>query len=116
MVKVYFQYREGQFEAVLPWRQAHQSLVADVRHLCKRVNQQLLLEDLLDTRVCSKLLDAGGEVWFDGEEPQAAATINGGICSLDPDLFAPGQFQCQVVWQVEFPIHPRLLQVTHGAK
>jgi len=116
MVKVYFQYREGQFEAVLPWRQAHQSLVADVRHLCKRVNQQLLLEDLLETRVCSKLLDAGEEVWFDGEEPQAAATINGGICSLDPDLFAPGQFQCQVVWQVEFPIHPRLLQVTHGAK
>ena len=39
-VHVYFQYREGQFEATLPWRQALQLITNQVQNLCKKVNQR----------------------------------------------------------------------------
>ena len=36
-VSVYFQYREGQFDSVLPWRQAQQQVTSEIRALCKKV-------------------------------------------------------------------------------
>jgi hypothetical protein len=36
-VAVYFQYREGQFDSVLPWRQALHQITAEISALCKKV-------------------------------------------------------------------------------
>ena len=53
-VHVYFQYREGQFEATLPWRQALQQIISKVQNLCKKVNQRLLLNDLHESKTCNR--------------------------------------------------------------
>jgi hypothetical protein len=37
-VAIYFQYREGQFDSVLPWRQVQQQLTAEIKALCKKVS------------------------------------------------------------------------------
>ena len=51
-------------------------------------------------------------------ETKTAASSNADLeSSLSSGAFSPGQFECDLVWQREFPIHPRLLQaVTSGGK
>ena len=56
-VQIFFQYREGQFEALLPWRQTLQLISNEVRNLCKKVNQRLLLNDLYENKSCNRLLE-----------------------------------------------------------
>ena len=64
-VEIYFQYREGQFEALLPWRQTQKLIVSEVRSISKKVNQSFLLKDLFDNKVCNRLLEAetSEEIW-----------------------------------------------------
>ncbi len=49
-VDLFFQYREGQLAAVLPWRQAQQQISHHVEAAMKRVNQVMLLNSMHDTR------------------------------------------------------------------
>ena len=65
-VEIYFQYREGQFEAYVPWRQIQKLIVSEVRNICKKVNQRLLLKDMHETKICNRLLEpetTNEEVW-----------------------------------------------------
>lgn len=65
-VEIYFQYREGQFEAYVPWRQIQKLIVSEVRNICKKVNQRLLLKDMHETKICNRLLEpetSNEEVW-----------------------------------------------------
>ena len=89
------QYREGQFEAVLPWRHAYQALMAEIRGLTKRINQQLLLEYTYETRIWSSLLnDDDEDVWVDAE---ARDDSQGHLdASIDAGPFTPGQFEVRV--------------------
>ena len=131
-VKIYFQYREGQFDAVLPWRQAQQSTVAKIKTLCKGINQKLMLQELFESRTCHRLLESVEEVWHIEAGGKNAGTKAGDDLVAtdlnDPDegyeatpleiklnmRFRPGTFSCPKVWEAEFNIHPRLLQTSQG--
>ena len=128
-VNIYFQYREGQLDAVLPWRQAQQCLTSQIKSLYKRINQKLLLQDLFESRVCNRLLESDEEVWHIEAGTRGFNTIDSGDTNKDdPDegyqatileaslnvRFRPGTFRCPKVWEAEFSIHPRLLQTPQG--
>ena len=128
--RIYFQYREGQFDAVLPWRQAQQAIVSNIKLLFKTINQKLLLKDLFENRVCNRLLESDEEVWqIDAgtrninklglvDDPNKADPDEGYQATiLEESLnvrFRPGTFRCPKVWEAEFTIHPRLLQTPQG--
>ncbi len=123
-VRVFFQYREGQFTDVLPWRQALKSLTGQVKECVRLANQEMLLRDLHETRyvpttsntslpakiqsrgilsrICNRLLEpeVDDDVWIDdgrAEEP------------LEANLhFEQGHFSCGEVWSASFTLHPRL--------
>ena len=91
----FLQYREGQFEAVLPWRHAYQALMAEIRGLTKRINQQLLLEYTYETRIWSSLLnDDDEDVWVDAEAKDDSQDHLD--ASIDAGPFTPGQFEVRV--------------------
>ena len=127
--RIYFQYREGQFDAVLPWRQAQQAIVSNIKLLFKTINQKLLLKDLFENRVCNRLLESDEEVWqidagtrniniLGSDDPNKADPDEGYQATiLEESLnvrFRPGTFKCPKVWEAEFTIHPRLLQTPQG--
>ena len=127
--RIYFQYREGQFDAVLPWRQAQQAIVSNIKLLFKTINQKLLLKDLFENRVCNRLLESDEEVWqidagtrniniLGSDDPNKADPDEGYQATiLEESLnvrFRPGTFRCPKVWEAEFTIHPRLLQTPQG--
>ena len=76
-VEICFQYREGQFEALLPWRQTQKLIVSEVRNICHKVNQSLLLNDLFENKSCNRLLEpeSNEEVW----NKRTASTTGMGI-------------------------------------
>ena len=123
MLVIYFQYREGQFEATLPWRQAQQMIVNEVKSLCNKVNQGLLLNDLYETKMCNRLLEpeSNEEIWSsqkskggpededdtdsEDEEPHNEVTY------LEANLnmrYKPGTFACPLMWSIDLPLHLRL--------
>jgi hypothetical protein len=124
-VQQFFQYREGQFEALLPWRQTQQLIANDVRSLCKRVNQSLLLNDLYETRQCNRLLEpeSNEEAWLghhhhqhhghEGLRQQNEHDDNDedDVTYLEANLnvrFRPGIFACPLIWETDIALHPRL--------
>ena len=126
---LYFQYREGQFEATLPWRQTQQMIVNEVKSLCNKVNQGLLLNDLYETKLCNRLLEpetCNEEIWSskkdqkrseneggenssdsEDEEPQSDEEVT----YLEANLnmrYKPGTFTCPLMWSIDLPLHLRL--------
>ena len=106
----FFQYREGQFEALLPWRQTLQLITNEVKNLCKKVNQSLLLSDLYENKTCNRLLESetsDDEVWGGHDSDQEETEY---VTYLEANLnvrFKPGLFACPLVWETSIPLHPR---------
>lgn len=121
-VHIFFQYREGQFEALLPWRQTLQLIAGTVRELCKIVNQKLLLNDLHETKTCNRLLEPEQNeevLWSMSRNNHDAAADDSdeadegeeNVTYLEANLnvrFKPGLFACPLVWEKSIPLHSRL--------
>lgn len=102
--EIFFQYREGQFEALLPWRQTQQLIANEIRNFAHKTNQALLLNDLFETKICNRLLEpeSNEEAWTISENMNDYLEANLNV-SLKPGLFA-----CPLVWETDIPLHPRL--------
>lgn len=80
-------------------------LLAQIKAICRRVNQYLLLQSLHDTRICDPLLEP---------ESNEDHTWRGEIGGETGSLFqnhasaSPGMFRCPVIWEEPFNLHPRL--------
>lgn len=125
IVTVYFhcKFLELQTTKVNSYIRIHSKIIYSVKDLCKRVNQSLLLQSLHDTRNCDRLLEPeddrkellmmpiarnssyskfkSDEGTSDGAEIQPSY--------IEASLkFMPGFFRCEVVWETQFTLHPRL--------
>ncbi|XP_076462664.1 KICSTOR complex protein SZT2-like isoform X2 [Babylonia areolata] len=110
-------------------QRAEQNLVltttVSIQDICCKVNKQLLLNELLDSRMCNRLLvpEADEDVhWtdrrtnsgrsiqdaFEGDdEEESEESPNQGYLAATLDL-EPGCFACDCVWKKLFFLHPRL--------
>lgn len=87
------------------YSQIQKMLLAQIKAICRRVNQYLLLQNLHDTRMCDPLL-----------EPESSEDYNwrGETSGESGSLFqshssaSPGMFRCPVIWEEPFNLHPRL--------
>ncbi|XP_053393950.1 KICSTOR complex protein SZT2-like isoform X2 [Mercenaria mercenaria] len=131
-VDILFQHRETGKETneeTLELRNLLSQVKSNVETTCRRVNQQLLLNDLYESRMCHNLLvDAAEEEvsWkLDGDrriKPRHALHVSSSENDDDDDdddtferkyLAAamnldPGYFDCTCVWQTKLYIHPGL--------
>ncbi|XP_032678990.1 KICSTOR complex protein SZT2-like [Odontomachus brunneus] len=106
-VNVYFHCRflELSSPEVDCYSQIQKMLIVQIKAICRRVNQYLLLQSLHDTRMCDPLL-----------EPESSEdhTWRGEIGGETGSLFqnhasaSPGMFRCPVIWEEPFSLHPRL--------
>jgi hypothetical protein len=108
-----------------------QKLISEeIRELCKRVNQSLLLQSLYETRICDALLepDDNPKDWHSNvcsspisrnssylrlrsmdEASDESEIITTTVPLSEASLnFKSGYFKCPVVWQTHFVLHPRL--------
>ena len=112
---IFFQYREGQFEALLPWRQMLQLITGEIRKMCKKVNQNLLLKDLYENKTCNRLLEpeVADEVNWTSSKRRNSDNEDDeeeNITYLEANLnvrFKPGLFACPLVWETSIPLHIR---------
>ncbi len=118
----------AQPEEMLRWRQIHENLLGSITALGKLINQQMLLKDLHDTRLCNQLLEpeTNDDIWH---QDDSAHTKAPSVRSRSSDSHSyylqcsqqeqsgyleaalklqPGIFECQQVWETHFPLHPRL--------
>ncbi|XP_048511777.1 KICSTOR complex protein SZT2-like isoform X2 [Athalia rosae] len=109
-VNVYFHCRflELASPEVDRYRQIQKMAISQIKAICRRVNQYLLLQSLHDTRVCDPLLEPESSedfVWRGetGSESGASHQSQTSVVNM-----APGLFRCPVVWEVPFCLHPRL--------
>ncbi|XP_012282231.1 KICSTOR complex protein SZT2 isoform X2 [Orussus abietinus] len=89
------------------YRQVQKTVISQIKGICRRVNQYLLLQSLHDTRMCDPLL-----------EPESSDDYNWRVESTESSgsvpnqnstsSMTPGQFRCPVVWEYPFCLHPRL--------
>ncbi|CAB4059233.1 SZT2 [Lepeophtheirus salmonis] len=126
IVSIYFQYREGQLSIVLPWRQALASLSANIKAICKSVNQEMLLIDLFESRLCHRLLESdkneessfnwNAHNYFSVQQQmqlqKQEMETNNSMANIDL-RFKPGFFSCSIVWETYFCLHPRLKHFDH---
>ncbi|RZC33025.1 SZT2-like, partial [Asbolus verrucosus] len=108
-----------------------QRIISDeIRELCKKVNQSLLLQSLDETRICDALLepDDNPKDWHGNmcsspmsrnssylrlrsmeETNDESEIMTSSVALSEASLnFKPGYFKCPVVWQTHFVLHPRL--------
>ncbi|XP_043487708.1 KICSTOR complex protein SZT2-like isoform X1 [Polistes fuscatus] len=109
-VNVYFHCRF--LELVSPevdcYKLIQKMVVNQIKVICRRVNQYLLLQKLHDTRACDKLLEPEvneDHVWRGDTSSDSGGSLQSNNSILN---FAPGMFRCPVVWEVPFYLHPRL--------
>ncbi|TRY67945.1 hypothetical protein TCAL_03430, partial [Tigriopus californicus] len=110
-VNIIFQYREGQLNIVLPWRQAMQRLSVKISEALDYVNRVMLLQNLSETRICNRLLDPESpddEEW-QGVSPFQDAEDEGNCLQANLNL-VPGKYSCPQVWEKRFMLHPRLIE------
>jgi len=113
---MFVHFREANEEVKNTWKLIHLDLVESVKTICIKVNRELLLEDLHNTRSCNRLLEpeSNEDVWWDStgsrnrsyefedleETPYLEANLS--------MRWVPGQFQCPEVWRTALALHPRL--------
>jgi KICSTOR complex protein SZT2 len=102
----------------------HKLLIEEVARTIKTaakvVNQELLLKDLHSSRRCNNLLEpeTSDELWKGPGGPDAFIKVSGAE-DVDPEAvdgsyleaamhFSPGFFKCDIMYEHEFIIHPRL--------
>lgn len=91
------------------YKQIQTMLVGQLKVICRRVNQYLLLQNLHDTRTCDVLLEPEvneDNVW----RGETTSSESGGSLQSNNSMlnFTAGMFRCPVVWEVPFYLHPRL--------
>ncbi|XP_014480858.1 PREDICTED: protein SZT2-like [Dinoponera quadriceps] len=106
-VNVYFHCRflELSSPEVDCYSQIQKMLLAQIKAICRRVNQYLLLQSLNDTRICDPLLEPESS-----EDYTWRGETGGDIGSLFQNhaSASPGMFRCPVIWEEPFNLHPRL--------
>ncbi|XP_014220610.1 KICSTOR complex protein SZT2-like isoform X1 [Trichogramma pretiosum] len=114
-VNVYFHCRflELSSPEVDRYQQVHKNAVSQIKAICRRVNQYLLLRDLYDKRICDPLLEnesAEDNNWKnDSSHDSTPASQTHAHASLTSGShMTPGMFRCPIVWEVPFCLHHRL--------
>ncbi|XP_046747125.1 KICSTOR complex protein SZT2-like [Diprion similis] len=90
------------------YRQIQKMVMSEIKAICRRVNQYLLLQSLHDTRTCDSLLEPESNedyVWRGETGSESGATHQNQVFSIN---MSPGVFRCPVIWKVPFCLHPRL--------
>ncbi|EFN84896.1 KICSTOR complex protein SZT2 isoform X2 [Harpegnathos saltator] len=107
-VNVYFHCRflELSSPEVDRYSQIQKMLLAQIKAICRRVNQFLLLQSLHDTRICDPLLEpeSSEDYTWRGE---TAGGETGNLFQNHASA-SPGMFRCPVIWEEPFNLHPRL--------
>ena len=91
------------------YSQIQKTLLAQIKAICRRVNQYLLLQNLHDTRICDLLLEPEStedhNAWKEtgGESGNLLQNHNSSTLNV-----TPGMFRCPVIWEEPFNLHPRL--------
>ncbi|KYN29036.1 Protein SZT2, partial [Trachymyrmex cornetzi] len=110
-VNVYFHCRflELSSPEVDCYLQIQKTLLAQIKAICRRVNQYLLLQNLHDTRICDLLLEPEStedhNAWKETGGESGNLLQNHSSSTLD---VTPGMFRCPVIWEEPFNLHPRL--------
>lgn len=109
-VNVYFHCRflELASTEVAHYQQIQKLLVAQIKAICRRVNQYLLLHRLNDTRLCDPLLEPESSEdhnWKADSFSEGSGAISHSNTGIN---LTPGMFRCPVVWEMPFCLHPRL--------
>ncbi|KAH3695457.1 hypothetical protein DPMN_082917, partial [Dreissena polymorpha] len=118
-------------EETLEFRELLATVKTNVGKICRRVNQQLLLNSLNDTRMCHNLLVDAADVdvsWkVEGQRYKRNHTTSNSENEDDEDEeddpgdrkylavameLDPGHFDCECVWKTLFCIHPGLKRGT----
>ncbi|XP_018404829.1 PREDICTED: protein SZT2-like [Cyphomyrmex costatus] len=110
-VNVYFHCRflELSSPEVDCYLQIQRMLLTQIKAICRRVNQYLLLQNLHDTRICDLLLEPEStedhNTWKETGGESGNLFQNHSYSTLN---ITPGMFRCPVIWQEPFNLHPRL--------
>ncbi|XP_041357997.1 KICSTOR complex protein SZT2-like isoform X2 [Gigantopelta aegis] len=100
----------------------------NIQQICMRINQQLLLKDLYDTRMCNSLLvpEADEDVHWTDKRTTSGRSIQDTSGDEDDSemegqprsylfaslTFKPGKFACNCIWTKHFVLHSRLKATT----
>lgn len=91
------------------YSQIQKLLLAQIKAICRRVNQYLLLQNLHDTRICDLLLEPEStedyNTWREIGSESGNLFQNHSSSALN---VTPGMFRCPVIWEEPFNLHPRL--------
>lgn len=91
------------------YSQIQKLLLAQIKAICRRVNQYLLLQNLHDTRICDLLLEPEStedyNTWRETGGESGNLFQNHSSSALN---VTPGMFRCPVIWEEPFNLHPRL--------
>ncbi|XP_018338951.1 PREDICTED: protein SZT2-like [Trachymyrmex septentrionalis] len=110
-VNVYFHCRflELSSPEVDCYSQIQKTLLVQIKAICRRVNQYLLLQNLHDTRICDLLLEPEStedyNAWKETGGESGNLLQNHSSSTLN---VTPGMFRCPVIWEEPFNLHPRL--------
>lgn len=89
--------------------QIQKMLLVQIKAICRRVNQYLLLQNLHDTRICDSLLEPEStedyNTWKETGGESGNIFQNHSSSTLN---VTPGMFRCPVIWEEPFNLHPRL--------
>ena len=120
---MFVHFRDTNEEVKTTWKLIHVDLVEAVRTICIKVNQDLLLQDLHNTRSCNRLLEpeSSEDAWRDSSSLSSSARnrsyedefelLEEAPAYLEANMnvrWVPGQFQCAEVWRTALALHPRL--------
>lgn len=83
-------------------------LVSQIKTICRRVNQYLLLQNLHKTSKCSELLETESNEDYNWKSETINEFSNVVQNRDSAQNFTPGMFRCRVVWKFTFQLHPRL--------
>ena len=109
-VNVYFHCRflELASSEVAHYQQIQKLVVAQIKAICRRVNQYLLLHRLNDTRLCDSLLEPESSEdhnWKADSFSEGSGIIQNHNTVMN---LTSGIFRCPVVWEMPFCLHPKL--------
>lgn len=86
-------------------------LLVQIKAICRRVNQYLLLQNLHDTRICDPLLEPEStedyNTWRGENSGESGNLLQNHTSSASSNII-PGMFRCPVIWEEPFNLHPRL--------
>ncbi|XP_011497452.1 PREDICTED: protein SZT2-like isoform X2 [Ceratosolen solmsi marchali] len=112
-VNVYFHCRflELTSSEVDRYQQVQKTAVLQIKAICQRVNQYLLLRDLHDKRMCDQLLEPESiedHTWKNAENNSESSSLPLQNQNSNATNVSPGMFRCPIVWEVPFCLHHRL--------